>query len=83
MAFGRPEDRPPAGSPRPGAQQALCPDGPAYRRKTGLIGPPPGISEYTNHVVYIPGISNMVADALSNPASGTARKPFPRYWDKT
>ena len=34
------------------------------------------ISEYTNHLVYVPGTSNVVADALSHPAAattGTAR----------
>jgi hypothetical protein len=34
------------------------------------------ISEYTNHLVYVPGTSNVVADSLSRPAaaaSGTAR----------
>jgi cleavage and polyadenylation specificity factor subunit 1 len=34
------------------------------------------ISEYTNHLVYVPGTSNVVADALScpaAPAAGTAR----------
>jgi hypothetical protein len=30
------------------------------------------ISEYTDHLVYIPGMSNVVADALSQSASDTA-----------
>jgi hypothetical protein len=32
------EDRPPAGPPRPGVQQTLHPNGPAYHPKTGLTG---------------------------------------------
>ena len=34
------------------------------------------ISEYTNQLVYVPGLSNVVADSLSHPAAaaaGTAR----------
>ncbi len=30
------------------------------------------ISEYTNQLVYVPGMSNVVADALSRPAAATA-----------
>jgi hypothetical protein len=30
------------------------------------------ISEYTNQLVYVPGTSNLVADALSHPAAASA-----------